>query len=320
MIWISDKFIRENINYPELIQELKLAFRYPVIQSPPKSLYNYSGADDETQNAFLFMPAWDNKKFLGSKLITTTPSNASIGKPYIQGLYILFDANNGTPLMGMDARLATALRTAAVSALAASYLINKNAGSLLILGNGNLAPFFAKAHLSVHNYKHIHIWGRNYAKSLTLAEDLKTEGIIIKPIKDYRPFLSEVDVISCITASRQPLIEHRDIGIGQHFDLAGSFTPEMQEVSTGVVSGSSVFTDNLDVTPNHAGELAKAFSESKMTVEDIKGDLFFLCSDEQPKRRSPTENTLFKSTGMALEDLVIAKMIFEKYNQNSITK
>ena len=104
---------------------------------------------------------------------------------------------------------------------------------------------------------------------------------------------------------------------GQHFDLAGSYTEEMQEVSTDVVAACSVYTDNLNI--EHAGELVNALKENKIKMADIKGDLAFLCKDDALKRKSPEENTLFKCTGMAIEDLVIATLIYKNY-KTSVTK
>ena len=91
----------------------------------------------------------------------------------------------------------------------------------------------------------------------------------------------------------------------------------MQEVSTDVVAKASVFTDNLDVTIEHAGELVQALKENKIIISDIKGDLKMLCETDDSKRVSETENTLFKCTGMALEDLVFAQLVYNKYKQTA---
>jgi len=135
----------------------------------------------------------------------------------------------------------------------------------------------------------------------------------ITPLPIYKDLVQEVDVISCITSAEEPLLFQKDLGVGQHLDLAGSFTHDMREVSTDVVENCSVFTDNLDTTPYHAGELVQALSEGSFKVEDIRGDLVYLCRSTSSVRSSDTENTLFKSTGMATEDLVIATLIYDKF-------
>lgn len=313
MKWISDEFIHEVINYKDLINALELAFRDQKIISPPKTMNNYSGVSDAQENTFLYMPAWDNEKYYGCKLITATPSNSITNDPYVNGIYNLFDAMTGKPLASMDAKLITNIRTAATSALAASKLIREDAKTLLVLGNGVISPFFIEAHQVVHQYEAVYLWGRNFEKSTKVIDKLNSNiSAEVIPIKTYKDKLDKVDVISCITSATEPLIHQSDLGKGQHLDLAGSFTHDMHEVSSDVITSSSIYTDNLDTTPYHAGEIVTAVNKGVFKLEDIKGDLSTLCQSSNTSRTSPKETTLFKSTGMALEDLVIAKLIVEK--------
>ena len=313
MHWITEDFIQENIQYPELIEALKIAFRENIIQSPPKQVYDYQGIPGADKNTFLFMPSWDNQSIFGTKLITVTPNNSQTNLPYIQGMYILFDAQNGRPLVAMDAKEITNIRTAATSALAASYLAKKDAQTLLIIGNGSLAPYFIKAHKSVRNYQQVFLWGRRQAPSQIIKNKLEQEGTSIKLTTDYQALATQSDVISCITSAKTPLLSISNLHPGQHVDLAGSFTPDMHEVDTDVILSCSVYTDNLDTTPYHAGELVKAVQQDSFNYEDIAGDLAYLCQDDSFKRKDNQQITLFKSTGMALEDLVIAQLIYQKH-------
>ena len=317
MDWIQQEFIEEHVDFSELMTELKLAFRRNTIQSPPKSSYNYTGAKEAKKNTFLFMPAWDNKNVFGTKLITATSNNPILGLPYIQGMYILFDAKNGKPLIGMDAKVMTNYRTAATSALATSYLAKKKADSILIIGNGSLAPYFIRAHATVRKYSTIYLWGLDKKPSEVIKLKLEKENIEIRIIDDFKHVSNQVDVITCITSAKSPLLKQSNLGLGQHLDLVGSFTPEMHEVSTDVISNCTIYSDNIDTTPHHAGELVKAISEGKLTLDKIEGDLMSLCKDDEFKRKNNVENTLFKSTGMALEDLVIAQLIYKKYNEQT---
>jgi len=315
MEWISENFLKDNINYTELIEALKSAFRKNSIQCPPKSSYTYTGVKQAEDNTFLIMPAWDNQKVFGTKLITATSNNPKLKLPYIQGIYILFNAENGKPIFGIDAKSMTNYRTAASSALAASYLAIKEASSILFIGCGSLAPYFIRAHASVRNYDKMYIWSRSIERSGSLVKEFEEEGISIISIDDYKKVSKDVDVISCITSSKTPIVQQSDLGHGQHLDLAGSFTRDMHEVSTDVILNTTVYTDNLDRTPDHAGELFKAISEGVFSAESIEGDLVHLCKDNTSKRKNNEENTLFKSTGMALEDLVIAQLIYKKHEQ-----
>ncbi len=313
MKFITDDFIKNNITYLELRNALKLAFRDSAIESPPKLAYDYKNRISNEENTLLFMPAWDNKKYIGVKLITATPHNSARNIPYLNGLYVLFNAENGEPLAAMDAKLITNMRTAATSVLATTFLAKKNASSVLILGNGSLSPYYISAYASMPGIKNIYLWGRNFNKSKKVIEGLNlTNSAPTEVVSSYKDLISSVDIVSCITSSYEPLVHLEDTTKGQHYDLVGAYTENMQEVSTDLVASSSVFTDNFDITLQHAGELVKTFFEGKMSKEDIKGDFKFLCKDDAPKRLKQDEITLFKCTGMALEDLVFAGLVYEK--------
>ncbi|MEM9001778.1 MAG: hypothetical protein AAGB24_16080 [Bacteroidota bacterium] len=315
MKWISEDFLEKNVTYGTLMEQLKSAFKKNRIQCPSKLTYTYKGMPEAGDNTFLFMPAWDNEGFFGTKLITTTTANKKTDAPYIQGIYILFDAKTGVPLVAMDAKLMTNLRTAVTSALAASFLAKKESRTLLVLGNGNLSIYFIRAHTSIRKYQKILLWGRRKSISIGIAQQLKAEGIDVTVLTDYKPVTHEADIISCITSSHEPLLMEKDLQKGQHLDLVGSFTPEMLEVTTDIIANASVYVDNLDTTPHHCGELVQAIKEKKISEDHIKGDLTYLCSDNDTKRRSPSEITVFKSTGMALEDFITAQLVYQKLNE-----
>lgn len=312
---VTDKFIEKKIGYPELIDSLRLAFREGTIQCPPKSAYNYKSSVSDVHNSLLFMPAWDDKSYFGTKLITATPYNAKKGIPYLNGLYLLFNAENGLPLICMDAKLITNMRTAATSVLASNFLAKKDASKVLVMGNGSLAPYYIRAYASKQSVTEIYVWGRNFEKSKKAVRSVqKSSPVKIAAVESFDGIIKEMDIISCIMSSYEPLVGIEHLSHGQHYDLAGSYTEKMQEVTTEVLGACSVFVDNFDVTIQHSGEIVNALKESRILMSDIQGDLAFLCKDDSAKRKSNEENTLFKCTGMAIEDLVMAQLIYTKYN------
>jgi len=316
MNWISDDFIKNNVGYNELINALKLAFRENAVQCPPKKAYHYKSAISNEDNTLLFMPSWDNQSYFGVKLVTATPNNSKLNNPeipYLNGLYVIFNAKNGLPLAVMDAKLITNMRTAATSVLASYFLAKNQASKVLIIGNGSLSPFYIQAYASKPNIDTIYLWGRNFKKSKEVIEGLINCSVKVEAIENFEPFIKEVDIVSCITSSHEPILYKEHISSGQHFDLAGSYAENMREVSGDIVAACSIYADNLDITIEHAGELVKALKENKIEMSDIKGDLGALCKDDRTKRRSDEENTLFKCTGMAIEDLVMAQLIYDKY-------
>ncbi|MEX0273500.1 MAG: ornithine cyclodeaminase family protein [Flavobacteriaceae bacterium] len=311
MEWINDDFIRRHVSYPELMGALKSGFAENTVQCPPKLVYTYTNHRDLEKNTALVMPAWDNTDFFGLKMVTATPGNKHGDTPYLNGTYQLFNANTGIPILAMDAKLLTNMRTAATSTLASKLLAGSHASSVLILGNGALAPFYVEAYGALPSVKNIYVWGRNFEMSQHLAKDT-TIGAQLEAVQNYREYTEGVDIIVSITSSKEPLIYPHYLGVGQHYDLVGSYTTDMAEFSGEVLANCSVFVDNRDVTPDHSGEFAQALEQGFIRRDHIKGDMAQLCKNGYV-RTSREECTLFKSTGMALEDLVMARLIFKKY-------
>lgn len=315
MLNIEDQFILKNIAYAELINELRVAFMSNDVQCPSKLTFDYKSKKSTADNTMLIMPAWDNEDFFGVKLITATPSNSTTKTPYLNGMYLIFDANTGMPLVSMDAKLITNMRTAATSVLASQLLARETASSVLIIGNGAISPYYINAYASMPNIKNIYLWGRDYQKSMQVVDSISNKTIAVKAIKSFEEIITEVDIISCITSTQEPIVHSHHLQPGQHLDLAGSFTTDMREVSSDVLAQCQIYVDNRDVTPHHAGEIVHAMNEKKIKEEDIRGTLADLCKAKNTLDPSGKTCTLFKSTGMAIEDLVIGKLILEKYKE-----
>ncbi len=316
MVQIDNEFIGEHVSYSVLIEALRAAFRADQIACPPKSIYDYqSRVSGDTNNSMLIMPAWDNQAYIGVKIISATPSNAGSDAPYLNGRYLLFDAGTGVPLASMDAKLITHMRTAATSVLASLLLARPDASSVLIIGNGQISPHYIRAYAALDQVNTIYLWGRNQDRSHEVLAGLGQISASVSVVSSFTSVINDVDIISCITSAQSPLILQEHVRAGQHLDLAGSFTPDMMEVSPEVVAMSELYVDNRDVTPYHAGELVQAIVSEKITIEHIRGDLHQLCSISPPRMYDPSQITLFKSTGMATEDLVIATLIHEAFNR-----
>ena len=316
MIHIGNAFIEGALQYPALVEALRKAFRDNHISCPPKSVHQYQSDISTIDNTVLIMPAWDNHAYFGVKIISATPNNAGSSTPYLNGRYLLFDARTGIPVASLDAKLITHMRTAATSVLAASCLAKKEASSVLIIGNGRIAPHYIRAYASQSNVNQIYLWGRNHLKSLQVVEDLDEMEVSVEAVASFDSIISKVDIISCITSATSPIIQLSHVKKGQHLDLAGSFTTDMIEVATDVVAACEVYVDNRDVTPHHAGEIVQAIKDGKLDLSNIKGTLHDICQTPVSNRFNHDTISLFKSTGMAIEDLVIAKLIFEKFKMS----
>lgn len=311
MLFITDQELKSYLDFPSLISTLKVAFTKDF-KVPLRHHHDFNNPPEGVPSTLLLMPAWQEGKYLGIKLVIVSPNNYKYDIPTIQGQYLLFDAHNGSTLAQMDAKVLTNLRTAAASALASSFLSRENSEVLLMLGTGSLAPYLIEAHLAVRPIKKVWVWGRNLEKAKNLVQKLEINKIEINVIDNFISILPEVDIISAATLAYQPIISGVDLRAGQHLDLVGSFKPDMRETDNAAITRSQIFVDTLEGAPKESGDIFQPIKEGILNIADIKGDLFDLCSGKVLGRTENKSITLFKSVGHALEDLAAAMHAYEK--------
>ncbi len=255
------------------------------------------------------MPGYaQNPAILGIKIITIFHANGSLGLPSHQGVVMLFDAKQGTPLLLLDAAMITAIRTAATSALATKLLARPDASHLAILGTGEQAEKHIQAISIVRKLDQITIWGRNNEHAKTLAAKFKNA----QTATTVQEAVSDADIICTVTASREPILHGEWLPEGVHINAVGACTPTTRELDTAAVVRSRLFTDRYESLFHEAGEFLIPKSEGHLTEADTHGELGELLTGTKEGRRNPSEITLFKSLGIAAEDLFAAHYIFEK--------
>lgn len=298
------------LSYALLIDCLRKAFANSHSISTPLR-HHHSLSPSST---LLLMPAWSlspSSPYLGVKLVTVFPHNASSALPSVSASYLLSSSSNGSPLAFLDGTELTLWRTSCVSALASYYLSRPDSRSLLMIGAGSLAPHLIKAHLASRpSIQRILIWNRTHSRAQLLAKALETEltETTVLACSDLERAARSADVISCATLSEQPLVLGSWLKPGVHLDLVGSFTPIMRECDDEAISKGKVYIDT-SAACLEAGELVSAFNSHSL---DIKGTLSQLATSEKPGRQLANEITVFKSVGCALVDLATAQLVYER--------
>lgn len=294
--------------YDRLIPHLRDAFRAGG-EVPLRSRFHIDGVDGSVGGTLLLMPAWQPGRHIGIKTVSVFPDNAKLGLGSVAATYLLLDARTGEPKAVIDGEAITLRRTGCASALAASYLVRRDAQHLLMVGAGSLAPHLIRAHCAVRNYTRIEIWNRNRARAEQTAAKLRDLGVVVAD--DLETAVRAADTISCATLSRDPLVRGDWLKPGAHLDLVGAFTPEMHETDATALQRSSVYVDNRAGALKEPGDLVTPIAAGQFKAEDVRGDLFDLCRTDTMARKSDTEITLFKSVGLALEDLAAAELVVE---------
>ncbi len=306
---IDNETIDQVLNYDKMLEALYKIFISKFTM--PVRHHHFYNAPDSAENALILMPAWTDK-YLGCKQVIVAPKNAEQHLPAIHALYTLFNAETGVPLAQMDATKLTSVRTACASALAAKYLARENAENLLVIGSGSVAYHLAQAHSSVRNYKHIEVWARNTDKAQALLDSLKEQGFTnVSLAKDLQAAIQKADVISSATLSKEPIIKGEWLKPGVHLDLIGSHTPKTREADDEVIRRSTIYADSREGALHETGELAIPIASGLLDPKDVHADLVELCKANKLARKNEEEITLFKSAGLAIEDLAAALMVYE---------
>lgn len=262
------------------------------------------------------MPGYaEGPNIIGIKLITIFHANGPAGYPSHQGLVILFEATHGQPLLLLDAGELTAIRTAATSALATRLLAREAAHTLAIIGTGEQAVRHIESISLVRKIDAIYLWGRNPTHAKALQNRLN---------KDYPIHLTDTaqaavgaaDIICTVTAATQPVVEGTWLKPGTHLNVIGSCTPNNREVDTAAIRRATLFTDRYESLFKEAGDFLIPKQEGVITEDDVKGELGEVLTGTKPGRENPEEITLFKSLGIAAEDLYAAWHIYQNMQKS----
>ena len=254
---------------------------------------------------------------MGIKVITVFHTNSESGLPSHQGIVILFDAKNGQPLMLFDALEITAIRTAAASAVATKLLSRENSSILAIIGSGEQAKRHIEAMLMVRNIKQINIWSRSKKNSKHLVNELSAEyNITVHMKKNVQQAVEHADIICTVTASKEPVVLGDWITAGTHINAVGSSTPFSRELDTTAIVRSKLFTDRYESLFNEAGDFLIPKKEGGITDEHVKAEIGEVISGTKKGRENDEEITVFKSLGIAAEDIFSAYHVYEKINAN----
>jgi alanine dehydrogenase len=250
---------------------------------------------------------------LGMKAVAVFPGNARRDIDTHQGGVLLFEADTGRLSALIDGATITAVRTAAVSAVATDLLARKDATELAILGAGVQARSHLEAISLVRALKRVRIWSRNaeHARALVAEQGSKT-GVPIEVADSAEGALRGADIVATVTASPQPVVKRGWLKEGAHINAVGSSIPTARELDSDTVAASRLFVDRRESALNEAGDVLIPMREGRITAEHIQAELGEVLIDKHAGRGSAQELTLFKSLGLAVEDVAAAAFIARK--------
>jgi alanine dehydrogenase len=305
----SAEEVARSLPYETLVDNLRDAFigdlRVPVRWI--RSLDDGEGS----KGTLGMMPCWQVGELVVVKLLTIFPSNARCDLPTIHAQIVAFDGTTGTVLAVIDGTEVTRRRTAATSALAATYLARPDAAKLLVVGTGPQAIHQVLAYTRVRGIRQVMIWGRSQYKAERVVEQLRRESlpVSVHVAEGLEQASRAADIISCVTSAIEPVVEGSWLKAGAFLDLVGSHSANHRECDDDAVCRARVYVDTFDSALAEGGDILIPLRRGIIDRSHIVGDLHGLTRLQVEGRRSADEVTLFKSVGSALEDYAATRMI-----------
>ena len=261
-----------------------------------------------TAGKFTVMPGYVGKPAsFGVKIVSKFPREANSPHGTHVGAVMIFDAEHGIPLAMLHGGELTAIRTAAASGLATRQLARENAQTLTLLGGGEEAQHHLKAMLAVRPLTNIIVWGRSVERAQAFVEAQNLPASIqIRVEADAKTAVAAADIICTVTSATTPILKGEWLSPGTHVNLVGAALRTSAEADTEVVKRSRFYIDYRTSAMAQAGELLNAIEQGVVTQAHIIGEIGEVLAGQKPGRQSTTDITVYKSLGVAAQDLCAA--------------
>ena len=313
MLILNRKATREALSHQACLQALApamMSVSRGEAELPLRRYLNIPGTDGK----FTLMPGYSAEpRTFGVKIVSKFPREP--GSPFGShvGAVMVFEPTEGVPLALMDGAELTAIRTASASALATQHLARQDATTLGIVGCGEQAWHHALAILKVRPIESIRIWGRHEERANALAQRLAERlSITVAAESDCENMVTNSDIVCTVTSAKTPVLFGRWVRPGTHINLVGAAVATSAEADSEVVTQSSFFTDYRPSALDQAGELLNAIQAGLVTAEHIRGEIGEVIAGTVPGRQTAAEITVYKSLGVAAQDLAAGMAAFEQ--------
>jgi ornithine cyclodeaminase/alanine dehydrogenase-like protein (mu-crystallin family) len=306
---ISGADVRRLLTMERCIELIESAMR--TVSSGGAQLPLRIGAAIPGGNILAVMPGClDAPSVAGAKVIAVFPNNSQRGLPSHSGVVVLFDVERGGPLAMIDATAITGLRTAAASAVATNALARADATTLAILGTGEQAAAHVHSIAAVRPLRGIKVWGRSPQRA---QEFSRREGALLRLPIDVAATVQEAvsgaDIVCTTTSAREPILNGAWLRAGAHVNLVGASSAQAREADDDLVKRAAFFVDYRPSALAQAGELLSAFGTQ--AAEHIRGEIGEVLNGTRAGRTAHEQVTVYKSLGIAAQDLAAAHYVFE---------
>ena len=309
---LTESEIKPLLQIEDAIKVVEQAFRAKsdgMVQMPPKPYLYFKKYDGDLR----IMPAYlEDVDTAGVKIVNSHPLNPDQGLPTVMAVIVLSDPKTGMPLGIFSGTRITALRTAAASAIAAKYLSRKNSRIAAIIGTGAQAESQLTGLCMVRKIEEARVFDIIPGKSEEFAKKMKGElGIIVKPANSIKESVEGCDILTTITPVRKPIIKNEFVGEGMHINAVGADAPGKQELEPEILTRANIVVDDWDQA-SHGGEINIPLSKGIISKASVLAEIGEIVSGTKEGRTGDNEITLFDSTGLAIQDVSTAYLVYNE--------
>jgi thiomorpholine-carboxylate dehydrogenase len=291
--------VRARLRMPDLIEAMERAlveFSAGRVQQPVRAVLEFG----PERSLFGLMPSYvPALPALGAKLVTVCAGNTARGLGTHQALIVMLDPITGVAEAVVDGRYITEARTAAVSAVSARRLARRDARVLGILGSGVQARSHCEALRLVREFREVRVWSPTADRLRQFAAETGARAM-----ENAEAVVRGSDVVVAVTASPTPVIQNDWVGEGTHVIAVGACRPSQRELDPALVARARLVVDSRAAALHEAGDVVMGIAEGRWTAEHIAAEL-----GELPARQNDREITIFKSLGLAVEDIFAAHLV-----------
>jgi alanine dehydrogenase len=309
---LTSEEIRQLITLREVIEVVEEAFKQKGeggVQMPPKVYISFERGDFRTMPAYL--PAM---RAAGVKIVNVHPKNPSLGLPTVMATVLLLSPETGEPLAVMDGTWITAARTGAAGAVASKYLARGNSKEVGIVGAGVQARYQLLALAEVMEVDKVRV------TSLTKAEEYAIEmrklGFDVEPAP-IREVVEKADILATTTPVTEPIVRNEWVREGIHINAIGADAPGKEELDPFILKRAKIVVDDYEQAC-HSGEVNVPLSRGLLRREEIYGELGEIVAGKKRGRESEREITIFDSTGLAVQDVAVAWVVYKKAEKKGV--
>ena len=313
MLFLTEADVRAVVPLHDLIDSMEAAlaaYSTGQVQQPLRTIMEVGASRSFLGVMPAFIPA---SGALGTKLVTVFGGNAARGLPTHLATIVLFDAETGALRALMDGRYITEARTAAVSAVSVKLLAREEASTLAIIGTGVQAQSHLEAISLVRRLKEVRVWSPTAEHRQRFAADARAlTPAAVTPAQDARAAVAGADLIMLVSSAREPVVHSEWVEDGAHICAVGACRPDQREMSTDLVKRARLFVDSRTGALAEAGDVVIPMKEGAFGEGHIAGELGELAAGRIRGRSQPSEVTVFKSLGMAVEDVAAAYLAYAR--------